>query len=118
MLLASSHQGDDFQPVAFGQPMPGMAMAGHQLEVGLDGHVLIGQAELLEQLGNRRSLGYPAKLIVDDDFHGCDPLLESIYGPADHRRVGVAIPPGAAAARNLVTANGTNSWGGMIRPVA
>ena len=53
--------------------MPGMAMAGYQLEVGLDGHVLIGQAELLEQLGNRRALGYPAKLIVDGDFHGCDP---------------------------------------------
>jgi hypothetical protein len=94
MLLTSSYQGDDFQPVAVGQPVPGVALAGHQLEIGLDGHVLIGQGELLEQLGDRCPLGYPAELTVDGDFHVSDPHKTFERKPSE---IGTDLAPSPAA---------------------
>ena len=74
MPLTSSYQGDNFQAVAFAQPVFGMLLTRNQLKIGLHGHVLAGQAQVFQQLRDRRARADCAGLAVDGDLHPFDPL--------------------------------------------
>ena len=50
MMLSSADQGDDFQAVALGKPMLGVALARNKFQIDLHRHRLAGQAQFVQQL--------------------------------------------------------------------
>jgi hypothetical protein len=52
MGLPSSHQCDDFQPIALDQPMLGVLLVRHELEIHLDRNMPARHSQLIEQLGD------------------------------------------------------------------
>jgi hypothetical protein len=66
----SADQRHDFQPIAFAQHVLAMSPPRHYFEVHLDGHRLVGQLELVEQLGNGKAVGRFARLSIENDLHG------------------------------------------------
>jgi hypothetical protein len=67
--LAAANEGHDFQPVAVGEQMLGVACARNDLKIDLDSHSAGGQLKLLEQFRQRDGPVELARLTVDNDSH-------------------------------------------------
>ena len=61
---ATAHQGDNLHPIARPQKMLAVLLPGDQLQVHLDGQRFAGKPQLLEQRGQRGSVGDLARLTV------------------------------------------------------
>ncbi len=67
--LPAAHERDDFQPIAVGQPMFGMAGARHEFKIHFDRHMPRFHFQLAEKFGHRNTIRDLARLAVDENLH-------------------------------------------------
>jgi hypothetical protein len=67
--LPAAHERDDFQPVPRGQSMFRVLAARDDFEIHFHGHVARFQAQLAEQIGDRRRSGNRTLLAIYTDIH-------------------------------------------------
>ncbi len=86
-----------------------MALAGHQIEIHLDGHELVGDPQLCKQSRDGRAFAYLSRLTIDYDFHyrslilAHDDVGELVGGPEFQRTVpGLVRYVGGAIPRNHI----------------
>jgi len=73
--LASADEGDYLQPIAFAELMLGMAGAGNNRQVDLDGDPPCRQVELGQQVGHGGAWRDLLRLAVDEHVHAKGGLL-------------------------------------------
>ena len=69
--LTSAHQGDNFHPIALGQPMFGVTLARDQFKIDFDGHRPATKPKFVQQSGDCRAVGHLTRLAVECKLHGC-----------------------------------------------